>query len=982
VTFFETNSQNPKIQGIFQNPSHPTLAWRIFCSSVQSLTFSPTALDPMLENNAIATNEVQASNDPVQDETAVESIRSNLEGVKEGCIFGWVHDDLNPSETLRVGIYENGTVLGETVANQHRNDLEDAGVGNGYCAFSMMLPDHIFDGMKHELSVVELESGTTIGSICCEVPAFASSAIETIRNSVLRGQIKVISASRADAFVIEVLVDGNVLLECSSRRTKIANIHSVEVKLPSTLFDDNYHLYELRVKNKSTRSDPLYVRLDSITTEWKHIGGSFANENFSAIPKISAYRYSALQTHMRNLDSANYDINTLKNVQLAHDIIAEGLVKRKHYPTLTLPAIENPDVSVVLPVHNAFEYTYNCIASLILSYNKYSFEVILVDDESSDQTINISVYINNLTVIKNDTNLGFLRTAEKGAMNANGDFIVFLNNDTETTTGWIDNLVDVFQRFDNVGMAGSKLIYPNGNLQEAGGLVWGNGKPWNVGNGGNAEDPIYNYVRQADYVSGAAMMVKKSVWETVGGFSKEFIPAYYEDTDLAFKIRQAGYKTLYVPSSVVVHYEGMSNGRDLDSGYKRYQTLNSPLFRQKWRHSYRQHGVYGKNIEYECDRDKDFRILMVDHSTPKPDQDAGSYAVAQEMRLLQELGCKITFVPNNVSHMGKYTTALQNEGVECLYAPFIKNVGEVLRDRGHEFDLVYITRYTVAEEIIEYVRKYTQAKVVLNNCDLHFLREMRAAANGDDFDIAAAMNTRQRELAVMEEVDAILSYNDTEHSVISSHTFEANKIFKCPWVLSEKQLKVPFIERKGISFLGGFNHLPNREAVIYFVNEVMPLIRQKSSEIVFNVYGSGVTEEIEALAADDIHIKGFVESLDTVFEECRVFVAPLLSGAGIKGKVLESISYQVPCVLSPIAAESTGLIHDLNSKIAETPMQWADYIVSLYNDENEWNRLSQKSSELVTERYSIEHGLEAMAKMMSHLELDPSSTKDALFRAA
>jgi glycosyltransferase involved in cell wall biosynthesis len=476
------------------------------------------------------------------------------------------------------------------------------------------------------------------------------------------------------------------------------------------------------------------------------------------------------------------------------------------------------------------------------------------------------------------------------------------------------------------------------------------------------------------------MMVKRSVWETVGGFSKEFIPAYYEDTDLAFKIRQAGFKTLYVPSSVIVNYEGMSNGRDLDSGYKRYQTVNAPLFRQKWRHAYRQHGVYGKNIENEFDRDKDFRILMVDHSTPKPDQDAGSYAVVQEMRLLQELGCKITFVPNNVSHMGKYTTALQNEGVECLHAPFVQNVGQVLRDRGQEFDLVYITRYTVAEEIIDYVRKYTRAKVVLNNCDLHFLREMRAAENGDDYDIASAMNTRHRELAVMEEVDAILSYNDTEHSVISSHTFEAGKIFKCPWVLSEKPIRVPFGERKGIAFLGGFNHLPNREAVIYFVNEVMPLIRQKSPGIVFNVYGSSITEEIEALAADDVHIKGFVDSLDSVFDECRVFVAPLLSGAGIKGKVLESISYQVPCVLSPIAAESTGLIHDLNSKIADTPMQWADSIISLYNDENEWTRLSRKSSELVTERYSIEHGLEAMSLMLSHLELDPSSNRDPTFK--
>lgn len=935
----------------------------------------------MFQNKATAMTDMSASNDPVQEALETKAIRGNLEGVKDGSVFGWIHNDDDPSEILQVGIYEDDVLLGETTADIHRADLEEAGVGDGHCAFNMLLPDSIFDGMNHTLVAVDMDSNISVGSICCDVPVFASSSIEAIRKGNLIGQIKVVTDAEADNFVIELLVDGNVLLECSSYQTDIPNLHAVEVELPSKIFDDNHHLYELRVKNKSTRADPHYARLESVLTPWEHIGGSFANKNFSAIPKISAYRYRALQSHIRNLDPGTQDVENLKHVQQAHDIVTEGLEKRKHYKKLTLPAVENPDVSIILPVHNAFEYTYNCIASLILSYNKHSYEVILVDDKSNDKTVDITEYVENLTVVQNEKNLGFLRTAEKGTTKAKSDYLIFLNNDTEATTGWIDSLVEAFESFENVGMAGSKLIYPNGDLQEAGGLVWGNGKPWNIGNGANAEDPNFNYVRQADYVSGAAMMVSREVWETVGGFSKEFIPAYYEDTDLAFKIREHGFKTLYVPSSVVIHYEGMSNGRDLDSGYKRYQTVNAPLFRKKWRHAYRNHGVYGKNIDLEVDRDMDFRVLMVDHSTPTPDRDAGSYAAVQEMRLLQELGCKITFVPNNMAHMGKYTTALQNQGVECIYAPFARNVGEVLRDRGHEFDFIYITRYNVAEDILECVREFTKAKVVLNNADLHFLREMRAAAEDDEFEIASAMNTRHRELAVMEDVDAILSYNDTEHSVISSHTFESNKIFKCPWVLSEKQLSVPFKDRQGIAFLGGFNHLPNREAVDYFVKEVMPLIRQRSPEIVFNVYGSGVTDEIEALEADDIHIKGFVESLDTVFDECRIFVAPLLSGAGIKGKVLESISYQVPCVLSPIAAESTGLVHDLNCKIPQTPLQWAESIVALYNDEAEWTRLSQKASELVEERYSVKHGLDAMTQMMSHLELDPGINRKALFKA-
>lgn len=918
----------------------------------------------------------------IEAEEQTISIQGNLEGVQQGCVFGWVYEETNPGDPVLVDIYDGERLIGSCYANEYRADLEDAGIADGNCAFNFLLPDDLFDGMSHELTAVAQVSKNLIGSVTSVIPIFATTAIKSLQLGAIRGLINLDAGVDSDSLVVELLVDGKVYLEADSYPSGAPLQHAVLIELPPKLHDDNYHLYSLQVKGKGCTSVPHYARIDSITTRWQYIGNSYSTLNVSALPKVSAYRYKALQSHLRNTPTQENGLNRLEHVQTAHDVVVEGLTNRKKFPKLTLPKVDNPDVSVVLPVHNAFEYTYNCIASLILAYNKLSFEVILVDDESSDRTVNIDDHVENLRVIKNEKNLGFLRTTQSGADAANADYIVLLNNDTEVTSGWLDSLYDTFQRFDNVGIAGSKLIYPDGTLQEAGGLVWGNGQPANIGNGDNPENPIYNYVRHADYVSAASLMISKAAWEKVGGFSEEFIPAYYEDTDLSFKVRDAGFKTLYVPSSVVVHYEGMSNGCDLDSGYKRYQTVNAPLFRKKWRHAYRHNGEYRKNIEMEVDRNKDFRVLMVDYATPKPDQDAGSYAALQEMRLLQELGCKITFVPNNVAHMGKYTTALQNEGIECLYAPFHRNVGEVLRDRGMEFDLVYITRFSVAEEIIQYVRKYSKAKIALNNADLHFLREMRAAAHGSDEEVAYAMDTRRRELDVMNQVDAILSYNDTEHSIISSHTFEGDNIFKCPWVLTEKPLRVPFSERKGIAFLGGFNHMPNREGVNFFVEKVMPLIREKAPEINFHVFGSNVPDEIEDLASDDIHIEGYVESLDTLFDQCRVFVAPLLSGAGIKGKVLESVSYQVPCVLSPIAAESTGLVHDLNSKIAESPQEWADAIISLYNDESEWTRLSQKALELVQERYSVAHGLNAMSEMMSYLELDPAANRELNYKAA
>src|SRR6185436_15497475 len=146
---------------------------------------------------------------------------------------------------------------------------------------------------------------------------------------------------------------------------------------------------------------------------------------------------------------------------------------------------------------------------------------------------------------------------------------------------------DVFEEFDGVGVVGAKLLYPDGRLQEAGGIVWGGGEAWNYGRNGNALEPRFNYVRQTDYLSGACLMLPKKVWSALGGFDERYAPAYYEDTDLAFRARESGFKTVYTPFSEVFHFEGQSNGTSVESGIKRFQAVNESKFRASWAHAYR-----------------------------------------------------------------------------------------------------------------------------------------------------------------------------------------------------------------------------------------------------------------------------------------------------------------------------------------------------------------------------------------------------------
>lgn len=939
-----------------------------------SVTSSENTIEANIQDEAVSD-----INEPADVVEPVCQIIGNVEACINGVLTGWLHDPVNTDNRLDVIVFERNKVVGEGTANIYRGDLKANGIGDGNYGFEVVLDRDLYDGRKHQLTLRDKHYQMSLNYDALVEREQSSSSITEIDAGVVSGEITLASYTQRESVEFELLIDGQPVNAGCFTQDLLEPTALVSIVVPEAYYDDNYHLFCLRPKHYSCRVEEFTARLSGITTAWEHLSRSINTDRLSALSSISGHRYKALQEQMRVLAKSNVSPEVISNLITAHDVVVEGYEHRTAFPRLSLPTSATPVISIVIPVHNLFEVTYHCLASLILAGGDIPFEVIIVDDLSSDLTTEICSYVDNIRVVRNEKNLRFLLSATAGADAARGDYILFLNNDTEVTTGWLEELLAVFKNFHNVGLAGSKLIYPDGRLQEAGGIIWGSGKAWNVGHAQNASHPQYNYVRQVDYVSGAAMMIKTELWNSIGGFSKELIPAYYEDADLAFKVREAGYKTYYCPASTVVHYEGMSNGRELTSGVKQFQNINAPKFRKKWRHAYRHNGQEGVSLVTQKDRDIDFRVLLVDHSTPRPDMDAGSYAVCQEIKLMQEMGCKITFAPSNMAHMGKYTRALQNRGVECIHTPFYRSVGDLLKDRGKEFDLIYIIRYDVAEAILPSVKEFSSAKVVLNNCDLHFLRELRAELNAGNKKLDGPKKTRKRELKTMRSVDAVFSYSELEHSVIASHNLNTENIFKCPWVLYPKRSQTPFEGRHGIAFLGGFRHLPNIESVKYFCKNVMPLVNATHPDLKFHIYGSAVTDEIEQLASDTVVVEGFVENLETVFDQCRVFVAPLLSGAGIKGKVLESIAHGVPSVLSPIAAESTGLCHGTNTLIANSDEEWAEHVINLYNDQTLWEQLSESSQDLLVNEYSFASGIHRMTSLFEYLELDPADNRGQIF---
>ena len=901
-------------------------------------------------------------NKVTESNTMISGHIDNLEGER---LSGWAAV-VGSNVSLKIAVQnEQGELLGSGVADIYREDLEKNGINEGAHGFSIEINGDLLSNSK-SLVLIDADTCQKVNIPAFDVAKFKESfnvAIEHLVGNKLSFVVHNPLRHCNKTFVFKI----NQKVVATSAVNTTEKMFFGHVWLPAEYLNDKEHFVEISIYEDPFIYGYGVIKGNPVLTPWQYLKHSYTQPGLISKPASADKRYEALTFHLNQSDG---NLPALTDITIAHRVLVEGYEGRKSFPSFNLPKVSSPKVSIIIPAFNKFALTYHCIASIVLAFNETSYEVILADDCSTDETSKAESIIGNLVISRNEENLRFLKSCNAAALRAKGDYIIFLNNDTEVSSYWIDELINQHEQDATVGLTGSKLINLDGTLQEAGGIIWGNGEPWNVGRNESPFAPEWNYVREVDYVTGAAMCITTTLWNELGGFSEEYAPCYYEDTDLSFKVREAGYKVLYVPHSEVIHFEGQSHGKDIKVGLKQYQKVNESTFKRKWINHFKSNVRPSRQaLDTEKDRNVEQRILMIDYTTPMMGVDAGSYAAIQEIRLMRALGFKVTFVPDNLASMGKYTRILQNMGVEILTVPFYTSLNDVLARRLDEMDAVFITRYDIAQKYLKQIQSKGKP-VLFNNADLHFLREIRAAlAKGSQEDLDAALITKEQELKVCRDVDAVLTYNTTEHAVIASHNLQNDNLHVTPWVLDVKEPGPSFKQRKGIAFLGGYNHKPNVEAVEYMLENVMPLLKSARPDICFHIYGSQMPESFKKYAADNVIIEGYVESLDSVYREHRIFIAPLLSGAGIKGKVLDAMAYGTPTILTDVAAEGTGLSNGLNTLIANDPAEWEEAIIKLYDDEHLWNRFAENSRLLALENFSFENGVKRFKKIFESVGL-------------
>jgi GT2 family glycosyltransferase len=639
---------------------------------------------------------------------------------------------------------------------------------------------------------------------------------------------------------------------------------------------------------------------------------------------------------------------------------------------LVFAEAREPRVTIIVPMYGKALLTYTCLKSVQANTQPGVYEVLVVDDAFPEPASDSLAAITGVRIVRNETNLGFVHSCNRAAALARGATLVFLNNDTIVTPGWLDALTAVLREHPRAGLVGAKLIYPDGRLQEAGGVVWRDGSAWNYGKNDDPHKPEYNYLREVDYCSGACIAVDRALFEQIGGFDARFAPAYCEDSDLAFAVRRTGRKVFYQPLATVVHFEGATSGTDVTAGAKLHQIAHQSVLFDKWSEELGRHRPNGLSAELERDRWAERRVLAIDACMLTPDQDSGSQRTQRLLSLLVRLGCKVTFIADNLEHRQPYVTQLQQAGIEVQFYPYARSIADFLAAHGSEYDIVLIARHYVAEKHIDAVRRFApSALVVFDTHDLHFLREQRLAElEGSHTAAAGAAASRDAELALIRKADVTLVVSPVEKELLGSLVPDAKVM-----VLSNIHDVHPpgraFGEREGLVFIGGFRHPPNTDGVLWYAQEVLPRLREKLPGVKTYIVGSEVPATIKRLASDDFVVAGYVPDITPYFTGCRVSISPLRYGAGVKGKVNLAMSFGVPVVATPSSIEGMYLTPGVDVLVGEDAGSFAEAIVLAYSDEGLWRALSEGGRENVRAHFSEGVAIAAIRRLLALREARP-----------
>lgn len=585
-------------------------------------------------------------------------------------------------------------------------------------------------------------------------------------------------------------------------------------------------------------------------------------------------------------------------------------------------------ISIIVPFFNQIETTIRCAETVLSLKYENEIELILVNDGSTEP-----INYPHATIIRNDTNLGYIQSCNRAVQICTGNYLVFLNNDTIPQPNWLNCLMRTIPTAPRCGAVGCKLVWPHGLLQEAGCMVWNNGSTMGYGRGKHPDLPEFNYLRAVDYCSAAALLTPKQLFLDVGMFDERYVPAYYEDVDYCFTLRKHGYEVYYQPQAVVLHEE-MKSTPPHEAAEQMLK--NRKIFLEKW--NLENKPEYSE-INIAKARTTDTHkgnILFMEDAIPNPEEGQGFNRSFHIIQTMKELGYFVTIFPTKrpqIWHGSKYTRILQNQGIEVFYTTdedIILNFRKLAETRPHFYDFVFISRPYNMNLYWNRIKNLMPGSVLLYDAEaIYCLRDfLKAEVEGRPVPEEEKRQILAKEVNLAKKASRTICVSHQEQKI-----FKQNGIRK-PYVINYRSdYRVPNHKiRSGLLFIGGniVAGSPNKDALNLLREKIMPLLP-------YNLTVVGKSDGTDSL--------GYIENLDDIYDSHKVFVAPHRVSGGVPCKIYDAMANGIPCVVSSQLAsqlDTSGCYLE-----ADSPENFSQQIRLLYEDEDLWLEIQDRARNFI-----------------------------------
>ena len=625
---------------------------------------------------------------------------------------------------------------------------------------------------------------------------------------------------------------------------------------------------------------------------------------------------------------------------------------------LEFPTFPNPLVSIILLFHDRAEVSLQCLETLAIGAGDIPFEVVIVDNGSLDSTTILLDRIRNAKIIRNSLNNGFGGGCNQAVDLAVGKYLLFLNNDTQLMPNSLKFMLDVFENEENVGAVGGKLIFPDGRMQEAGSMIWRDGSCQGYGRHDDPFKPEFLYKKDVDYCSGALLLTPKDLFISLGKFDPIYAPAYYEDVDYCIHLWEQGYRVVFQPFAIAIHYEfGSSKAEDAIA----LQKKNQEKFVEKWGHLLESYDFPDPNkVVFSREHKTDAkRILFIDDRIPDYHLGSGYPRTNRMLHLLADMGYKITFFPLQTPFsVPDIARSLQLKGIEVLSDDSGQKIDfeTFIKSRPDYYHIAFVSRPHNMEEVINLIKEYAAETAVVYDAEALFsLREMRLRElNNERVTESEKEALIQAEVNIIKDANVVTTVSKVEKGFFIK--YGASSVEILGHIIKPNPTPAAFEERRDILFVGGILGYPspNEDAVRYFVQNIFPLIREKI-ECQFYIVGTNHVKAIWDMESDDIHITGRVDDLKPYYNRSRVFVVPTRYSAGIPLKLLEAAAHGLPAVVTPLTATQLGWQENHDLLTGDTPEHFATKVIDLYSTPDLFYSLRQNALERIRTEYSVEN---------------------------